>query len=202
MGISTIQSYCGAQIFEAVGEKTLIDRHFTGTASRIGGIGLGVLAREALDRHSRVARLPRTCCRSAASTRGGETVSTTCGTPRRSRCCSTRSGAQGSAQEKYDEYMSVNPTPRGGGAARLLAFQRPRPVAPTVQPAKEIVKRFATGAMSLVDLHRAHETLAIAMNRRRALEQARRGGPAPPPPTPTATCGARRSSRWRPVASG
>ena len=54
MGISTIQSYCGAQIFEAVGlEKTLIDRHFTGTASRIGGIGLGVLAREALDRHAR-----------------------------------------------------------------------------------------------------------------------------------------------------
>ena len=54
MGISTIQSYCGAQIFEAVGlEKTLIDRHFTGTASRIGGIGLAVLAREALDRHAR-----------------------------------------------------------------------------------------------------------------------------------------------------
>ena len=46
MGISTIQSYCGAQIFEAVGlEQELIDRHFTGTASRIGGIGLEVLAR-------------------------------------------------------------------------------------------------------------------------------------------------------------
>src|SRR5204863_270516 len=54
MGISTIQSYCGAQIFEAVGlERDLIDRHFTGTASRIGGIGLDVLAREALDRHGR-----------------------------------------------------------------------------------------------------------------------------------------------------
>ena len=54
MGISTIQSYCGAQIFEAVGlEKTLVDRHFTGTASRIGGIGLDVLAQETLDRHAR-----------------------------------------------------------------------------------------------------------------------------------------------------
>src|SRR5690606_18803536 len=54
MGISTIQSYCGAQIFEAVGlEKELIDRHFTGTASRIGGIGIDVLAQEALDRHAR-----------------------------------------------------------------------------------------------------------------------------------------------------
>src|SRR5205807_9284399 len=51
MGISTIQSYCGAQIFEAVGlEKELIDKHFTGTASRIGGVGLDVLATEALER--------------------------------------------------------------------------------------------------------------------------------------------------------
>ena len=53
MGISTIQSYCGAQIFEAVGlERELVDRHFTGTASRIGGIGLDVLAQEALERHA------------------------------------------------------------------------------------------------------------------------------------------------------
>ena len=54
MGISTIQSYRGAQIFEAVGlERELIDRHFTGTASRIGGVGLDVLAMEALERHRR-----------------------------------------------------------------------------------------------------------------------------------------------------
>jgi glutamate synthase domain-containing protein 2/glutamate synthase domain-containing protein 1/glutamate synthase domain-containing protein 3 len=54
MGISTIQSYRGAQIFEAVGlERELIDRHFTGTASRIGGIGMDVLAIEALERHAR-----------------------------------------------------------------------------------------------------------------------------------------------------
>jgi glutamate synthase domain-containing protein 2/glutamate synthase domain-containing protein 1/glutamate synthase domain-containing protein 3 len=54
MGISTIQSYSGAQIFEAVGlEPALIDRHFTGTASRIGGVGLQVLATEALQRHAR-----------------------------------------------------------------------------------------------------------------------------------------------------
>ena len=54
MGISTIQSYCGAQIFEAVGlDRELIDKHFTGTASRIGGIGSGVLATEALERHYR-----------------------------------------------------------------------------------------------------------------------------------------------------
>jgi glutamate synthase domain-containing protein 2/glutamate synthase domain-containing protein 1/glutamate synthase domain-containing protein 3 len=59
MGISTIQSYCGAQIFEAVGlERELIDKHFTGTASRIGGIGLEVLAAEALERHARAYPVP------------------------------------------------------------------------------------------------------------------------------------------------
>jgi glutamate synthase (NADPH) large chain len=59
MGISTIQSYCGAQIFEAVGlDRELIDEHFTGTASRIGGVGMDVLASEALGRHFRA--YPRT----------------------------------------------------------------------------------------------------------------------------------------------
>ncbi len=59
MGISTIQSYCGAQIFEAVGlERELIDKHFTGTASRIGGVGLEQLAQEAIERHFRA--YPRT----------------------------------------------------------------------------------------------------------------------------------------------
>jgi len=54
MGISTVESYCGAQIFEAVGlEPALVERHFTGTASRIGGVGLDVLAAEALERHAR-----------------------------------------------------------------------------------------------------------------------------------------------------
>jgi len=60
MGISTIQSYRGAQIFEAVGlERELIDRHFTGTASRIGGVGLDVLATEALERHARAYPVPQ-----------------------------------------------------------------------------------------------------------------------------------------------
>jgi glutamate synthase domain-containing protein 2/glutamate synthase domain-containing protein 1/glutamate synthase domain-containing protein 3 len=59
MGISTIQSYCGAQIFEAVGlEPELIERHFTGTASRVGGVGLDVLAAEALERHARAYPVP------------------------------------------------------------------------------------------------------------------------------------------------
>ena len=95
MGISTIQSYRGAQIFEAVGlERELIDRHFTHTASRIGGVGVEVLAREALS--VTAVHIPRAggrsirCCRSAACMRGGAMASTTCGTPRRSRSFSTR----------------------------------------------------------------------------------------------------------------
>jgi glutamate synthase (NADPH/NADH) large chain/glutamate synthase (ferredoxin) len=60
MGISTIQSYCGAQIFEAVGlERELIDTYFTGTASRIGGVGVEVLAAEALERHARAYPVPQ-----------------------------------------------------------------------------------------------------------------------------------------------
>ena len=111
MGISTTQSYCGAQIFEAVGlEKDLIDKHFTGTASRIGGIGLDVLARETLDRHATaypaVARRP--AARSAASTPGAATASGTCGTRRRSRCSSTPSARRTAARRtKYDEYAAL-----------------------------------------------------------------------------------------------
>ena len=80
MGISTIPSYCGAQIFEAVGlSKELVDRHFTGTASRIGGIGLDVLARETLNRHARAYPGQRRtgCCRSPASTPGAAKASST-----------------------------------------------------------------------------------------------------------------------------
>ena len=128
MGISTIQSYNGAQIFEAVGlAPELIDRHFTGTASRIGGIG----HRRAGRRDARQARPrlggrvgPRTCCRSAASTRGAATASTTCGTRRRSRCSSTRSAT--AAGQTYDEYAKLvnDDAARAGDRARAAAVPR------------------------------------------------------------------------------
>ena len=90
MGISTIQSYNGAQIFEAIGlAPELVERHFTGTASRIGGIGLDVLARETLQRHLRAYPARSRCCPSAASTPGAGTASTTSGTRRRSPSSST-----------------------------------------------------------------------------------------------------------------
>ena len=91
MGISTIQSYCGAQIFEAVGlSRELVDRHFTGTASRIGGVGLDVLAAEAITRHRRAyPHLQTDLLPAGGSSPGGATASTTCGTRTRSRCSST-----------------------------------------------------------------------------------------------------------------
>ena len=92
MGISTIQSYCGAQIFEAVGlERELIDKHFTGTASRIGGVGLEqLLARRRSSATSAPIRAPAAkCCRSAACCSGAATASCTSGTRTRSPSCST-----------------------------------------------------------------------------------------------------------------
>jgi glutamate synthase (NADPH/NADH) large chain/glutamate synthase (ferredoxin) len=182
MGISTIQSYCGAQIFEAVGlEKELIDRHFTGTASRIGGIGMDVLAREALERHRRsyprpdgdllpVGGIyawrrdgehhmwnPETIAALQHATRGGNGN----GQP---------AYESADASERYRAYaLMVNEDAARRATLRgLLKIRQGLTPIPLeeVEPAREIVKRFATGAMSLGSLSTpAHETLAIAMNR-------------------------------------
>ena len=108
MGISTISSYCGAQVFEAVGlSPRLIERYFTGHAvahrrdrPRRGRRGR---ARPACARVSRAP--PATCCRWSGSTPGAATASTTSGTPRRSRFCSTPSAA--AAQPTYDEFAAT-----------------------------------------------------------------------------------------------
>ena len=135
MGISTIQSYCGAQIFEAVGlEKTLVDRHFTGTASRIGGVGLDVLA--AGGARPPRARLARRARRPAAGRRRLRLA------PRRRAphvepgddraAAARRARGNGDAQEKYDEYA----TPINEDAARratlrgLMTFRTDRRARP------------------------------------------------------------------------
>jgi glutamate synthase domain-containing protein 2/glutamate synthase domain-containing protein 1/glutamate synthase domain-containing protein 3 len=194
MGISTIQSYCGAQIFEAVGlEPDVIDRHFTGTASRIGGVGLEVLAAEALGRHFRA--YPRTD-REVLPVggvlqwrRNGErhiwnpdtitnlqhAVRAASGKALGTHAEANENGNGNGAvardpQETYDEFARhVNEEATRASALRgLMTFvAAEQPVAlDEVEPATEIVKRFSTGAMSLGSLSReAHETLAIAMNR-------------------------------------
>ena len=170
MGISTIQSYCGAQIFEAVGlDQELIDRHFTGTASRIGGIGLDVLARETLDRHARAYPSAHDGLLPVggiyAWRRDGEhhmwnpeTISLLQHAVRMNRPETYEDYA-----EKVNDDSAKRATLRG--LLRIRTDQEEIPLE-EVEPASEIVKRFATGAMSLGSISReAHETLAIAMNR-------------------------------------
>ena len=110
MGISTLQGYCGAQIFEAVGlGREFVDRYFTRTTSRIGGVGVEVVAEEVVRRH-RQAYPARSAAAvgsraAAASTSGGATASTTCSTPTRCSSCSTpRAAAQ---YDVFKEYTAL-----------------------------------------------------------------------------------------------
>jgi glutamate synthase domain-containing protein 2/glutamate synthase domain-containing protein 1/glutamate synthase domain-containing protein 3 len=188
MGISTIQSYCGAQIFEAVGlEKPLIDRHFCGTASRIGGVGLETLAQEALDRHERGYGLAAgedllPVGGVYAWRRDGEhhmwNPETIAALQHAVR------DTNGTAQDKYDEYARlVNENAARKATLRgLLKLRTDREPIPLedVEPAQEIVKRFATGAMSLGSIStEAHENLAIAMNRLGGRSNTGEGGEDP-----------------------
>jgi glutamate synthase domain-containing protein 2/glutamate synthase domain-containing protein 1/glutamate synthase domain-containing protein 3 len=172
MGISTLQSYCGAQIFEAVGlNKSLVERYFTGTSSRIEGVGLEVLAREALMRH-KFAMQPAAESDSELEIGGsyqyrvrGEnhilnplTISKLQHAVRQSSFPTFQEFARIANEQSRNLY-----TLRG-----LLDLNPAGPPVPLedVEPAAEIVKRFATGAMSFGSISKeAHETLAIAMNR-------------------------------------
>ena len=209
MGISTIQSYCGAQIFEAVGlERTLIERHFTGTASRIGGIGLDILARETLERHALA--WPGThedllpVGGVYAWRRDGEhhmwnpeTIASLQHAVRSSN---------GTSQQRYDEYAEqVNSDAARRATLRgLLTFADGDGAIDVseVEPAQEIVRRFVTGAMSLGSIStEAHETLAIAMNRLGGKSNTGEGGEDPRRFTPDEN-GDRRRSAIKQVASG
>jgi glutamate synthase domain-containing protein 2/glutamate synthase domain-containing protein 1/glutamate synthase domain-containing protein 3 len=209
MGISTIQSYCGAQIFEAVGlEPELIDLHFTGTASRIGGIGMDVLSTEALERHFRA--YPRTA-REVLPVGGvlmwrrdGErhiwnpdTIATLQHSVR---------GQNGDPGKTYDEFARLaneESTRKAAlrGLMKLRTAENPVPL-DQVDSAADIVKRFTTGAMSLGALSReAHETLAIAMNRIGGRSNTGEGGEDPSRYTPDENGDLRRSA-IKQVASG
>ncbi|MDQ1422146.1 MAG: glutamate synthase large chain, partial [Acidimicrobiaceae bacterium] len=173
MGISTIHSYCGAQIFEAVGlDKALVDQHFTGTASRIGGIGIDCLAAETLVRHARgyPAHSPDELLPVGgiyAWRRDGEHHMWNPDTIALLQIAVRQDGE--SAAKTYAEYSQLinEDAARKATLRGLMKFrtdQTPVPI-DEVEPWTEIVKRFATGAMSLGSLSReAHENLAVAMN--------------------------------------
>ncbi|WP_294638165.1 glutamate synthase central domain-containing protein, partial [uncultured Aquabacterium sp.] len=173
MGISTYMSYCGAQIFEAIGlNKELVDKYFRGTPTQVGGIGVFQVAEEAIRNHKAafgddpvLANMLETGGEYAWRARGEEHMWTPDAIAKLQH--STRSGKF----DTYKEYAQIiNDQSRRHLTLRgLFEFKfDPTKAIPVeeVEPASEIVKRFATGAMSLGSIStEAHSTLALAMNR-------------------------------------
>jgi len=185
MGISTLHSYRGAQIFEAVGlNREIVDRYFTWTASRIEGVGMDVLAEEVLMRHRHAyprERIPRNLALDVGGKyqwrRGGEyhqfnplTVA------------KLQQATQIRDEASYQEYAElINRQNAHLGTLRGLMEFTPHPgdTVPLeeVEPWTEIVKRFKTGAMSYGSISKeAHETLAVAMNRMGGKSNSGEGG--------------------------
>src|SRR5271170_1884235 len=172
MGISTLKSYQGAQIFEAIGlNRSLVERYFTGTSSRIEGVGIEVLAREALMKHGFAMQPP-----SESDTElrvGGEYQYRVNGERHLLNpltISKLQHAVRQSKPESFQEFAKiVNQQNRDFLMLRGMFDFKPNgsPVPlDDVEPAAEIVKRFATGAMSFGSISKeAHETLAIAMNR-------------------------------------
>ncbi|NLT06207.1 MAG: glutamate synthase large subunit [Solirubrobacterales bacterium] len=184
MGISTMRSYTGAQIFEAIGlDAEMVERHFTGTASRIGGVGFDVLAAEALDRHRRAypaaasERLPVGGI--YAWRRDGEFHGWNPET-----IANLQHAARGEEPTSYERFRHyVNDVAVKSSTLRgLLGFEPDAEPVPLdeVEPASEIVKRFKSGGMSLGALSpEAHEGLAVAMNRLGGKSNTGEGGEDP-----------------------
>jgi glutamate synthase domain-containing protein 2/glutamate synthase domain-containing protein 1/glutamate synthase domain-containing protein 3 len=176
MGISTYQSYCGAQIFDAVGLRTdFVAEYFTGTNTQVEGVGLPEIARETVERHKLA--FGDAPVLSNALDVGGEYAFRIRGeahTWRPEVVADLQHAVRGGLPEKYREYaQAVNEqskqllTMRGMFRIKNAdEFGQKAIPLDEVEPATEIVKRFATGAMSFGSISReAHTTLAIAMNR-------------------------------------
>jgi glutamate synthase (NADPH/NADH) large chain len=190
MGISTYQSYCGAQIFDAVGLAQLfVDEFFTGTTTRVEGVGLDEIAKESVRRH-RLAFGDAPVYRDALDVGGdyafrirGEAHSWTPQT-----VSLLQHAVRGNAQEQYRAFAkALNEQDERllnlRGLFRIKGAEedgrKPAPL-DEVEPASEIVKRFATGAMSFGSISReAHTTLAIAMNRIGGKSNTGEGGEEP-----------------------
>ncbi len=207
MGVSAVQSYHGAQLFEAVGlRQDIIDQHFTWTASRIGGIGINVVAREALLRHQ--AAFPERQIAGQALPPGGQYQWRADGEQhlfspesihRLQKAVRTGNFAIYKSYARLIDDQSTNLCTLRG----LLEF-KPSKAIPlsAVEPAENIMRRFKTGAMSYGSISKeAHETLAIAMNRIGGMSNTGEGGEDPERFTPMAN-GDSKSSAIKQVASG
>ena len=208
MGISTLQSYRGAQIFEAVGlDKAFVDRYFTWTASRVGGIGIDTVADEVIRRHRR--GYPKRGPSDTQLETGGEYQWRRDGeyhlfNPE--TVFKLQHASRSGQYTVYREYAQlVNDQSRKRATLRGLFTLRPaaEPLPPgEVEPVESILKRFATGAMSYGSISReAHETLAIAMNRLGGKSNTGEGGEDSARYTPDAN-GDQRRSAIKQVASG
>ena len=208
MGISTVQSYRGAQIFEAVGlNEDLIDRYFTGTVSRISGAGLDQIAAETLARHARA--FPERDGGLAGVDWGGQYQWRHDGEHHLFNPDTifklqhaTRSGRR----DVFREYTALvnDQSQRMATLRGLMELRSDRGPIPIeeVEPAASIFPRFATGAMSFGSISaEAHETLAIAMNRIGGKSNTGEGGEDARRFTPDANGDLRRSA-IKQVASG
>ncbi|MGE5308982.1 MAG: glutamate synthase large subunit [Deltaproteobacteria bacterium] len=208
MGISTLQSYRGAQIFEALGiGPDVIDRCFTGTVSRIGGISLDTIARETLLRHS--AAFPERETGTDVLPSGGAYQWKKDGeihlwNP--DSIAALQDAVHAGDYAKYKTFAQLinDQTKKPCTLRGLLKFKaQAQPVSlEEVEPVSSIVRRFVTGAMSFGSISRgAHETIAIAMNRLGGRSNTGEGGEDPARFTPMANGDSRRSS-IKQVASG
>jgi len=195
MGISTYQSYCGAQIFDAVGlSSAFVEKYFTGTASRVEGIGLLDIAEECVTRH-KCAYGDNPIYREMLDV-GGNYAYRLRGeehawTPH--SIAKLQHAVRGKSWDDYRSFaQAINDQSQRllalRGLMKLKPVERAIPVE-QVEPAVEIVKRFSTGAMSFGSISReAHTTLAVAMNRIGARSNTGEGG--------------EESERFKPLANG
>ncbi len=172
MGISTVQSYCGAQIFEAIGlHPSLIERYFTGTPSRIGGVGLEVIAKEAAIRHEQA--YPKRPVDRGGLDAGGKYKWRADGERHLFNPESIYYLQQACRNNDYDLFKKYSALidDQSAELTTLRGLLDFRPVSQPVpldevESEDSIVKRFKTGAMSYGSISKeAHEALAIAMNR-------------------------------------
>ncbi len=207
IGISTQQSYRCAQIFEAVGlGSAVVERCFTGTASRVEGIGLAEIAREYLMRHA--IAYPKNHARPRELDPGGNYRWRKSGEHHMlnpETIAALQAGAQNNSRERYKHFSAlVNDRNRNVATLRgLLKFKKGNPIPiEEVEPAKAIVKRFCTGAMSFGSISKeAHENLAVAMNRIGGRSNTGEGGEDPRRFQPGPD-GVSRRSAIKQVASG
>jgi len=211
MGVSTVASYTGAQIFEAIGlAPDVIDEYFTGTTSRIAGVGLDVLAAEVADRH-RAAHLARPASRAHRELEpGGEYQWRREGEIHLFNPRTVHKLQHATRAKRYDifkEYTRLVDD-QAEALATLRGLLRLRVGAldavplDEVEPVAAIVRRFATGAMSYGSISaEAHETLAIAMNRLGGKSNTGEGGEDADRYVPDANGDLRRSA-IKQVASG